>query len=181
MFEEGGIPGKNTPFHGGFGMINLWDMPKPSMRAFSVLNMLSETEVAVSLTDTTGGASGASGGSAPAIPSLTTLASVVPGANCTLVLSNHLAVGVPDPPTITIGKLSPVGLGFIPKTAKIARIDSNHTNPHAAWLAIGSPNYPTPAQQKLLLAASEMAWGSLALDGSVTIPPHGTVAIVLEA
>ena len=35
VFEEGGVPGKSTPFHGGFGMINLWDMPKPSMRAFS--------------------------------------------------------------------------------------------------------------------------------------------------
>ncbi len=169
VFEEGGIPGKNTPFHGGFGMINLWDMPKPSMWAFNMLNMLSDTEVAVSLTD------------APAIPSLTTLASVVSGVNCTVILSNHLAVGLPDPPAITVGKLHASSLGFTPKTAKIARIDKNHTNPHAAWLTMGSPNYPTPAQQKVLLAAAEMEWGPLALDAAVTIPPHGTVAIVLEA
>ena len=44
-------------------MINLYDMPKPSMRAFHMLNMLSETEAAVSLS----GGSGALSGS-PAVP-----------------------------------------------------------------------------------------------------------------
>ncbi len=63
VFEEGGIPGKNTPFHGGFGMINLYDVPKPSMRAFQVLNMLSATEAQATL----------SGGS-PLPASLTVLA-----------------------------------------------------------------------------------------------------------
>ena len=46
---------------------------------------------------------------------------------------------------------------------------------------MGSPNYPTPAQQKALIAASEMEWGPMALDGPLTVPPHGTVAIVLAA
>jgi hypothetical protein len=150
-------------------MINLWDMPKPSMRAFSMLNMLSDTEVAVKLSG------------APAIPSLTTLASLVPGANCTIVLSNHLAVGLPDPPAVIIGKISATGLGFTPRTAKLARIDGNHTNPHKAWVTMGSPNYPTPAQQQALIVASEMAWVSMALDEPLTVPAHGTVAMVLSA
>ena len=49
MFEEGGIPGRDTPFHGGFGMINLWGVPKPSMRAFEMLNLLAETEAEATL------------------------------------------------------------------------------------------------------------------------------------
>ena len=32
VFEEGGVPGKNTPFHGGFGMINLWVRTPQSMQ-----------------------------------------------------------------------------------------------------------------------------------------------------
>jgi len=43
---------------------------------------------------------------------------------------------------------------------------------------MGSPNYPTPAQQTVLKEAAQMPWESLKLGASVVLPPHGTMAIV---
>jgi xylan 1,4-beta-xylosidase len=42
IFEEAGP--RTTPFHGGFGMLNYQDLPKPSYFAFKFLNQLGETE-----------------------------------------------------------------------------------------------------------------------------------------
>jgi xylan 1,4-beta-xylosidase len=44
VFEEAG-PGP-TPFHGGFGLLNLQGLKKPSFYAFQFLNQLGETELA---------------------------------------------------------------------------------------------------------------------------------------
>ena len=75
VFEEGGIPGQNTPFHGGFGMINLWGVPKPSMRAFEMLNLLGETEAEVTMSST--------------VETLTVLASPIAGGGLRVILANH--------------------------------------------------------------------------------------------
>ena len=179
VFEEGGIPGKNTPFHGGFGMINLYDVPKPSMRAFQLLNMLSDAEATATL----------SGGSAPPA-SLTVLATVATGANVTVLLANHDCSGCADPSSVEIGWVTVTAAGFVVKQVSIARIDANTTNPHAAWLALGAPNYPTPAQQVELVAAAQLKFSlaelATAPDGnpgvsSVVVPPHAVVALVFSA
>ena len=179
VFEEGGIPGKNTPFHGGFGMINLYDVPKPSMRAFQLLSMLSATEAQATL----------SGGSPPPA-SLTVLATVAAGSNVTVLLANHDCSGCADPSPVDVGWVTVTGAGFAPKQATIARIDANTTNPHAAWLALGAPNYPTPAQQAELVAAAQLKFRPVELatgpDGDpgvagVVVPPHGVVTLVFSA
>jgi xylan 1,4-beta-xylosidase len=43
IFEEAG-PGL-TPFHGGFGLMNLQDIPKPTFFAYKFLNELGDTEL----------------------------------------------------------------------------------------------------------------------------------------
>lgn len=43
IFEEAGTP--KTPFHGGFGLINIQSMPKPSYYAFTLLAKLGDTEL----------------------------------------------------------------------------------------------------------------------------------------
>jgi len=126
VFEEGGIPGKNTPFHGGFGMINLYDVPKPSMRAFHMLNMLSTTEAATKVV------------ASNSTPGLYTVCSLVKGVNATCVFANTAAVGKPAPPAVTFEKLDTSKLGFAVASVKIARIDVNHSNPHAAWIKVRS-------------------------------------------
>jgi len=44
IFEEAGP--RFTPFHGGFGMMNLQDIEKPAFRAYQYLNMLGSTQLA---------------------------------------------------------------------------------------------------------------------------------------
>ncbi len=46
IFEEAGP--RTTPFHGGFGMLNYQDLPKPSYFAYRFLNGLGDTELACS-------------------------------------------------------------------------------------------------------------------------------------
>lgn len=60
-----------------------------------------------------------------------------------------------------IDTLSALGLGFAPAHASIARIDHNHTNPHATWLAMGSPNYPTPARKDLRIRTQSLQFSAL--------------------
>ena len=43
IFEEVGIG--QTPFHGGFGLINMQSIPKPSFYAYKMLNSLGDTEL----------------------------------------------------------------------------------------------------------------------------------------
>ena len=43
IFEETGIP--TTPFHGGFGLINLQGIKKPTFFAYNYLNQLGDTEL----------------------------------------------------------------------------------------------------------------------------------------
>ena len=44
IFEEAGP--RTTPFHGGFGLLNYQDLPKPSWFAYRFLNRLGDTELA---------------------------------------------------------------------------------------------------------------------------------------
>jgi xylan 1,4-beta-xylosidase len=44
IFEEGGP--RTTPFHGGFGLLNYQDLPKPSYYAYQFLHRLGDTELA---------------------------------------------------------------------------------------------------------------------------------------
>lgn len=43
IFEEAGP--RRTPFHGGFGMLNYQDLPKPSFYAYKFLHRLGDTEL----------------------------------------------------------------------------------------------------------------------------------------
>ena len=37
VFEEQGFPAYNISFHGGFGLVNIYGVPKPTFRAFELL------------------------------------------------------------------------------------------------------------------------------------------------
>ncbi len=50
IFEEAGP--RTTPFHGGFGLLNHQDLPKPSYFAYRFLNRLGDTELACADPDT---------------------------------------------------------------------------------------------------------------------------------
>jgi xylan 1,4-beta-xylosidase len=71
------------------------------------------------------------------------------------------------------------------------RVDRDHSNAYAAWLAMGSPEAPNDAQRKALLKAAELATvtpagqpvkvarGAAGID--LTLPRQGVALLVLQA
>lgn len=47
VFEESFFPIYNESFHGGFGLINLHGVPKPTYRAYQLLHEAGDTRLAV--------------------------------------------------------------------------------------------------------------------------------------
>jgi len=73
-------------------------------------------------------------------------------------------------------------------SATVRRVDESHANPLAAWIAMGSPDYTTAAQNAALLTASELVVEKLtdvATVGSgtftITVPTHGVAAVRIAA
>lgn len=68
--------------------------------------------------------------------------------------------------------------------ATVRRIDEAHSNPLAAWISMGAPDYTTAAQNAELLAASTLVVEQLADIATVgtdrfelTVPTHGVAAV----
>jgi xylan 1,4-beta-xylosidase len=77
------------------------------------------------------------------------------------------------PVTITLAGLSGVG---DPVLLHHYRIDRDHCNAYTAWLAMGSPQSPTPQQYAALQAAGQLQllasprWLHTGLDGTLSLP-----------
>eukprot|EP00730_Choanoeca_flexa_P006451 TRINITY_DN12155_c2_g1_i2.p3 TRINITY_DN12155_c2_g1~~TRINITY_DN12155_c2_g1_i2.p3 ORF type:complete len:112 (+),score=9.36 TRINITY_DN12155_c2_g1_i2:986-1321(+) len=50
VFEEPGFPVANSSFHGGFGLLNVYQVPKPTYRAFQLLHATATQRYGVSVT-----------------------------------------------------------------------------------------------------------------------------------
>ena len=64
--------------------------------------------------------------------------------------------------------------------ATLARIDGTHTNPKAKWQALGEPEYPSAAQLSELETASEVVWGALKAEATLTEDSAGGVQFELS-
>lgn len=164
IFEECGL--SSTPFHGGFGLLNIHGIPKPSYRAFQMLSRLKGERLAIACGE----------GS----PYVDCVASRQDG-NLTILLTNH---NVP---------LSPIHIEhvrFLIEGAKgiravsLQRIDEEHANPRKVWFEMGSPTYLKRPQIEALLQASELVQEPVAWEATgngiafnVTIQPHSAVAV----
>jgi xylan 1,4-beta-xylosidase len=131
VFDEQGVV--KTPLYGGFGLIASGSIPKPAFNAFKLLHRLGAQRIEV--------------------PSDHVLATRNTDGSLVLAVWNYAP---PEqhgdaPVTITLqlknGKAS---------RALVSRVDSTHGDIHAAYAAMGSPRYPTPAQLKALRAAAEL-------------------------
>jgi hypothetical protein len=76
----------------------------------------------------------------------------------------------------------------LPSTVAVWRIDEDATNPQKAWIAMGSPTYPSPAQQKVMHAASALlppthvklvAVSSTTSTLTLDVPAYGSVYVEL--
>jgi xylan 1,4-beta-xylosidase len=160
LFEENYFP--STPYHGGFGLLNLYGVPKPVYRGFELL-----------------GALGARAWPVPTgHPTLTVVAGAPADDGTTALLL--LNVAHPRHPVGEVAvEVELAGLaGRRPRAATLARIDATHANPRAAWEAMGRPESLQPAQVAALEAASALVPEAIGVDGDGTV---ARVALAMPA
>ncbi|MBV9695983.1 MAG: beta-xylosidase [Gammaproteobacteria bacterium] len=162
IFEENYLP--SQPFHGGFGLLNLQGIAKPTYRAFQLLHGLGDELLQVE-------------GEHP-----TADAWVVRGrGELTVVLTNFALPRHPlEEVHVTVAL---EGAGAV--SASCVRIDEAHANAKAEWIRMGSPEYPSVAQLRALEQESRLRWraeAGLLRGGTLrcSVPPLGVVAVRLR-
>lgn len=165
IFEENYF--SSVPFHGGFGLLNIYGVPKPAFRAFELLHRLGSEIL-------------------PMEGRHETVDVWCTRKDRTLkILATNSAL--PRHPvkteivTIQIKDLEAL------RGSYIERIDEDHANAYNAWLAMEKPQSLTPRQVNTLEAASELRVQALSvlMEGPMatlqfSIPPQGTVCVTLE-
>jgi xylan 1,4-beta-xylosidase len=166
LFEESGQFA--APFHGGYGLQNIYGIPKPTYRVFEMLHKIGELRIPVE---------GGHGSTAELLAvrdhtklSLLAYNHNVPGAEiCTEEVTIILKDNSPDTPI------------------SITRIDRDNANPKKKWIELGSPEYPTPSELVEIERASQFTVEEL--DYEITkegvslnflLPPHGVALITLN-
>lgn len=136
IFEECGL--SSVPFHGGFGLLNIHGIPKPSYRAFQLLSKLDGDLLELDTAD--------------ASPTVDCTASRAKD-GITVLISNY---------NVPRSQIEAADISFTLKgvskisSASLLRIDETHANPKRAWVEMGSPTYLNREQIEALKKASEM-------------------------
>lgn len=165
IFEEHHFP--FMPFHGGFGLLNLHGIPKPSYRAFELLHALgNEQSLVDGLHDTVD------------------CSVIQKESSVTILLTNHTTPGH----SIETEQLE-IRLDHAPQpiAAYTKRIDDDHANPKRLWLEMGQPDNLGTRDVERLQEASELVTEKQPFryhDGSIvlktSLPPHAVATITIE-
>jgi len=162
VFEEGGVV--SDPFHGGFGLIAEDNIKKPSFYGFSLLHELGDQRLANKADDL--------------IVTRTKDGTIVVAA-WNLVDLDHAAQGTPKSVRLEFAGVAP------DSEVTIQRTDAEHGNPLPAYVAMGSPRYPTQAQIAKLNASSTLPPATKTnLKGTtleLTLPVNGLAIVTLHA
>lgn len=166
IFEECGL--SSVPFHGGFGLLNIHGIPKPSYRAFQLLSELKGDRLEIAIDEGSSTVDCIASRSQEGI---------------TILISNHQVPLSPiQAETISF---TIKGIGGV-RSAFVERIDEMHANPRRVWIEMKSPTYLDQEQIQKLMEASELIkepvnWiadeNGIMID--VVIQPHSVVAISL--
>jgi len=190
IFEENWLLGQ--PFYGGFGLLTVHGVAKPSYRAFELLGGAGTRRYdGVTVEDAAPGYMNRS-----TVSALATLGDARGvGGVVQVFLSNFgPETGASPQPwepcarNVTVALRPPSEGGVWPASALLQRIDDGTTAPYQAWIEMGSPEYPTHAQLEELHAASvpSSSWLDLAVgeDGMATLelelPPYGVAHLAIE-
>lgn len=167
LFEESRFP--SLPFHGGFGLLTLHGIAKPSYRAFELLHSLG-TELITPMD-----------GRHPTVD-----AWVIHGPlddQISVLITNHT---YPKHEIVTERVLVHLGTRLTPIEASLARIDADHTNPKREWLNMGAVRYPSRRQIEALHDASVLHWRPHRISADETgvhvevdVPPQGVGIVTL--
>ena len=165
LFAENYFP--SQPFHGGFGLLNLHGIPKPTYRIFELLHDLGDRQ---SLVD--------------GLHETVDCSVIHKDSSVTILLTNHTTPGH----SIETEQIS-LRLDNAPEPigASIRRIDHEHANAKRVWVEMGQPEYLTPKNVEQLQEASELVSERQAFsfsDGKVelrtNLPAHSVASIKLE-
>jgi xylan 1,4-beta-xylosidase len=165
IFAENYFP--SVPFHGGFGLLTLHGIPKPSYRVFQLLHDLGDKQ---SLVD--------------GLHETVDCSVIQKESSVTVLLTNHTTPGHSiETEDIRIR----LDNAREPISARIRRIDEEHANPKRLWQEMGQPEYLSSKEVERLEAASELVDKKQSLrfaDGSVflktNLPAHAVAAITIE-
>ena len=163
LFEENGQYA--APFHGGFGLQNIYGIPKPTYRVFQMLHQLGEQRIPVE----------------SSAQSTVEVLATRSESELSLLVYNHNIPGA----EISTEDVALTLKGVQPNTPlSITRIDSEHANPKQKWIGQGSPHYPSFAQLAEVEVSSRLVFQALIpelrADGcvlNISIPPHGVALI----
>jgi xylan 1,4-beta-xylosidase len=167
IFEE--LYFSSTPFHGGFGLLNIHGIPKPAYQAFRLLHLLGEERLAVVTNEPTATAE---------------CLAVKDGQAVGILVYNH------DVPRSVIKteavRLLLTGLAGTPK-ARMARIDAEHHNPRKQWEGAGAKEVLSAADvaglmedAALTFTPVEMTQTGQGYEIRFAVPPQGIVGVFIE-
>ena len=165
IFEESYFP--SQPFHGGFGLLNLHGIPKPTYRGYELLHNLGAEQLPVD-------------GSHETVDAWV----VRKEHSLTVLITNH---ALPRHP-IGAGQVH-IKLTGAPELryAYVERIDDTHASARALWHEMGEPEYLRASEVERLQEASRVrkerhVWRyedrTIHLD--INLPPHCVAAITVE-
>jgi len=165
IFEENYFPSK--PFHGGFGLLTLHGIPKPSYRAFELLHQLGDRQ---SLVD--------------GLHETVDCSVIQKESSVTLLLTNHTTPGHSIESEDLHVRLDNARE---PVSARIQRIDEDHANAKRLWRELGQPESLSDKDVERLEKASQLATQKQPLrydDGSVflkvSLPAHAVAAVTID-
>jgi xylan 1,4-beta-xylosidase len=165
IFEENYLP--SQAFHGGFGLLTLHGIPKPTYRTFELLHDLGDRQ---SLVD--------------GLHETVDCSVIQKDSSVTVWLTNHTTPGH----TIAKEEIQiRLDNAREPVAASIRRVDEEHANAKRVWEEMGQPEYLSRKDVERLEEASQLVSEKQRIefrDGSVflrtTLPAHGVAAITID-
>lgn len=145
IFEEQGQTSQPFFSGNGWGLLNIYQIPKPVYRAFQLLHQTGSLEIPVTTNATN-----------------TTVGVWSTNTNFRKV---DIFIYNFDVPTSSVKdesiSIQVTNLGVIPQFANITFIDQQSANAPVAWISMGSPFYPTQQQIDQMMQASQLQWKNI--------------------
>ena len=165
IFDENYFP--SQPFHGGFGLLNLHGIPKPTYRSYELLHNLGAEQLPVD-------------GSHETVDAWV----VRNEHSLTVLLTNHALPRHQIEAEQVHIKLTGAQE---PRCGYVERIDHTHANAPELWRKMGGPEYLSASDVEHLKEASRVRkepypwrFNDQVVDLDIALPPHAVAAITLE-
>jgi xylan 1,4-beta-xylosidase len=162
LFEENYFP--SVPFHGGFGLLTVQGIAKPTFRAFQLLHALGDERLMTDGLHQTVGACISR-----------------KKRDVTILMTSH---ALPQHPIRRERVRIALRNSPAPRSVKIQRIDERHANARRTWLALGSPEYLCSRMVAQLHGASCLrdepctwAYADRSTYVEVELPPDGVASV----